>query len=276
MRQELLDALLADDLDQVRTLLEASPELVRERVDAKRSPARQGGMTPLHLAIHNRSEALTRLLIDAGADLEATNDEGRTALHDSLEYGVTTVTELLLERGAELDLCSAAILGRLDRVIEILDADPARVNDHSTHLSPLGWAAYGNQVETARELIRRGARMDDGELLCAGSVGNVEVGRLLLEHGAVPDRVHERSGGNALHAAAAMRYTHNATNFVRMLLDAGADTEVLTSAGKTALEIAEEGARREAARPADQVEAEGTRNYQGIAELIREAIEMAK
>ena len=70
-------------------------------------------------------------------------------------------------------------------------------NDRSTRLSPLGWASFGNQVETARELIERGARMDDGELLCAASVGHVEVGRLLIQHGADPNVVSEEAGGNA-------------------------------------------------------------------------------
>ena len=68
--------------------------------------------------------------------------------------------------------------------------------------SPLGWAAFGNQVETATELILRGARMDDGELLCAALVGHVEVGRLLIAHGADPNELFTEAGGNALHAAA--------------------------------------------------------------------------
>ncbi len=144
-----------------------------------------GGCTGLHVAVHCANVEIARLLISSGVDLEARNEDGRTALHDSIEYGKREIEKLLLESGAEVDVCAAAILGRIEGVRELLDQDPDLVNDRSTNLSPLGWASYGNQTEVAAELISRGARMDDGELLCAASVGHAEVGRLLLQHEAV-------------------------------------------------------------------------------------------
>jgi ankyrin repeat protein len=174
-----------------------------------------------------------------------------------------------LERGADVDICSAAILGRIKRVRELLDSDPALANDRSTRLSPLGWASFGNQVETARELIERGARMDDGELLCAASVGHVEVGRLLIERGAQPGEIISGSGGNALHAAAAMKYSHDSRAFIDMLLDAGVDVNLPTQAGLTALRIAEIKAEDQAEAIADDLETHA-KPFRAVAKLLRE------
>ncbi len=77
----------------------------------------------------------------AGADNEARTErerESRTPLHDSIELGQPKITELLLASGAYVDIASAAILGRLDSVRELLDADSALANDLSTGLSPPG------------------------------------------------------------------------------------------------------------------------------------------
>jgi ankyrin repeat protein len=212
---------------------------------------------------------VARALVEAGVDLEARTSEGRTALHDSIEHGAVEIMQLLLDAGAEVDICSAAILGRLDRLRRLLDADPELANDRSTGLSPLGWASFGNRVDTARELIERGARMDDGELLCAASVGHVEVGRLLIEHGARPDDRFPGNGLNALHAAAAMRYTHDSRAFVRMLLDAGADVEVRSGDGRTAQEIAAALARRQR-ESASATDEHHRKRYAEVAALLRD------
>jgi len=39
-----------------------------------------GGVTPLHRAVRNRCSAAVRVLLDAGADPQRTNDAGSTAL----------------------------------------------------------------------------------------------------------------------------------------------------------------------------------------------------
>ncbi|MFQ5678578.1 MAG: ankyrin repeat domain-containing protein [Gemmatimonadota bacterium] len=174
------------------------------------------------------------------------------------------------DAGAEVDICAAAILGRIQRIRELLDADPALVNDRSTNLSPLGWASFGNQVEVATELLARGARLDDGELLCAASVGHVEVAGVLLRHGADPNEIHPESGCNALHAAAGMRYSRDSSDFVSMLLAAGADPRIRSARGRTARQIAEEGARRQRER-SEEKDPDSGKNYGGVARLLEVA-----
>ncbi len=254
-------AIRAGDHRSLGSLLERRPALARCVMPEAEAPGGVAGFTALHLAVSVGDLQSARMLIEAGADLEARSGEGRTVLHDSIELGQNAIRDLLLEAGAEIDVCAAAITGRIGRLRELLEGRPELAGERSTGLSPLGWAAYGNQVETAAELLSRGVRPDDGELLCAASVGHVAVGRLLIEHGADPDEVHPGAGGNALHAAASMRYARDSSAFVGMLLEAGADPRIRTRAGRTALEIAE-------ARAASQPD----KNFSGVADLLRRAL----
>src|SRR5438876_716773 len=97
----------------------------------------------------------------AEAQLAVARDHGfaswRTGLHDCIEVGRDEIQELLLDAGADVDVCVAAVLGRYDRLRELLERDPALANDLSTNVSPLGWAAYGLKTESARILLDRGA-----------------------------------------------------------------------------------------------------------------------
>ena len=270
MSSELFSAIRDKDMEVLSELLATEPEAAAARVEAAQGEDPAAGGSALHVAVEVGSAEAARLLIEAGVDLEARNAYGRTALHDAIEYGRHTIEELLLAAGAEVDVCAAAILGRAGRLRELLDADPELANDRSTGLSPLGWAAYGNEVETARELLARGARMDDGELLCAASVCHMEVGRFLLDHllerGADLDAIEPHCSGNALHEAAGMRYSCDTSAFVRMLLEAGADPAIRNRDGKTALEVAEEGDRRQREAPES---VDFVRDYAAVAAILR-------
>ena len=61
-------------------------------------------MTPLHLAVvWNGDPAVAELLIEAGADLEATGEGGVTPLHAAaLLNDNAAIAALLLDRGAKL------------------------------------------------------------------------------------------------------------------------------------------------------------------------------
>jgi ankyrin repeat protein len=261
-------AIREGQVDALRELVTREPALLGATTGPDYAPERPLGCTGLHVAVHADRPDAAEVLLEAGADVEARTTEGRTPLHDSIELGRVEITRKLLERGAVIDVCSAAILGRVERLRELIDADPELVNDRSTQLSPLGWASFGNQVETARMLIERGARIDDGELLCAASVGHVEVGSLLIAHGADPEEVLEDAGGNALHAAAAMKYTFDSTRFIQLLIDRGVDVNARTRDGRTALAIAENRERKQREELADAPETD-RRNFAGVIDLLR-------
>jgi ankyrin repeat protein len=269
MSNEFLEAVRRGDVAAVRSALVEDASLARLTLPAAPGEEHLKGATPLHVAAREGHSALVPLLVAHGADLEARTHEGRTALHDSIEWGQRNAEKALIAAGARIDICAAAILGRADEVRAMLDADPKLVNERSTSLSPLGWAAFGNQAGIAAELIERGAKMDDGELHCAAMVGHVEVAEVLMAHGADPNALAKESGANALHAAAHLRYTGDATRFVQMMLEAGADPTIRARDGRTALEIAEAGAREQASA------AEGdrsSRNFAGLIGLLRAAM----
>ena len=265
-------AIAAGDEVLLKACLQAAPGLA-QAVGHHGGEAGAAGNTGLHFCVRSGTPAMAETPIAAGVDLEARNSEGRTALHDSIEYGQHDIEAVLHAHGAHVDICAAAILGHDERVQQLLDENPEQVNDRSTHLSPLGWASYGNQAQVARLLLDRGARMDDGELLCAAAVGHVEVARVLIAEQVDINAINTGAGCAALHAAVVMRYTNDSAAFVAMLLEAGADVKLRTPQGLTALQIAEECLRRQAASPPEGVEGEEPhrKNYMGVIRLLRDA-----
>jgi ankyrin repeat protein len=242
--RRLAEAVLARDRAAVRGLLHAAPDLIDEAPPGDLRPGCPTGAGWLHLAVAGGDDEVLVTLIERGAPLDQRDAMGRTALHDALEDGLIALEELLIEAGAEVDVCAAAILGDEERLAACLSAGQDVANDRSTQLSPLGWAAYGNQPGAARLLLAAGARLDDGELFCAASCGHVEVARVLLDAGADPNG--KRAGRSVLHEAVAMRFTDRAAGLVEELLDRGADPSATDGEGRTpeALATAGEAAQR--------------------------------
>ncbi len=263
------DRVEAGDTDGVAAALRDEPALARAVADEAGAPGGVAGHTALHHAVAHGHLGVLDLLLDAGADAEARNGDGRTPLHDACEFGRDDLGDRLLERGATFDVCSAAIRDRQDVVRALLDDDPALVDDRSTGLSPLGWASYGDRADMARLLLARGARHDDFEILCAAAVGHVAVGRVLLDAGADPDGADAR-GTTPLLMAVQLRYTCDASAFVRMLLEAGADPCRRDARGRTPRELAEACAEAVAAHDATQPPAH-RRRYDLVVEALREA-----
>jgi len=58
----------------------------------------------LHVAVGRRDEAMARLLLEAGADINATDSTHRTALILAAEMGDFDIARLLVDRGANLDI----------------------------------------------------------------------------------------------------------------------------------------------------------------------------
>jgi ankyrin repeat protein len=179
----------AGDLRRVRALLDAEPALVN-RGD------RTGG-PPLHRAVLGRARSVVRLLLDRGADVNATHGAGvpTTANHAqaidlAIWSGPRTVrptrwrlivacvrhllrsrravarpapcdietARLLLARGAVYDLTIAAALGDIDFVRRSLDADPARIREIRPYgRRPLSAAVEFGHNAIARLLLDRGA-----------------------------------------------------------------------------------------------------------------------
>jgi ankyrin repeat protein len=197
----LFDAIKAGDAESVRALLDGSPALVNAADDS--------GMRAFVFAKYNRQDAIARLLLD---------------------------------RGAELDVFAAAMTGDAGRLLSLLKQDPSL----AVTLSHDGWtalhlAAFFGHVDCARALLDGGANvhkrstnaMQNAPLHAAAAGRHLEIARLLIEHDAdVNARQH--GGWTALHAAA---QSGNA-ELAQVLIGAGADTNLRADNGQCAMDLA--------------------------------------
>lgn len=180
--EEFREALYAGDVEGVRALLDGHEE-VRAAVN---EPIGHFDARPAEIAKKNLP--LLDLLLAHGADLNLKSAwwAGGFGL---LEHGITPEEAApLIARGAEVDVFAAAHLGLLDRLRELVEADPslvqARGGDGKTALH------CAATVEIADYLLDQGAEIDardvDHESTPAQHlVGEApEVARRLVERGA--------------------------------------------------------------------------------------------
>jgi ankyrin repeat protein len=211
---EIAAAIKERDAARVRALLEANPALVHT-ADAR-------GNQPIHWAVMTRQRELIDDLLARGADINAPRPDGLRPVHiTNGDYHYRGWRDLpatalqrhevligfLLARGAYYDLATATRLGDLDRVRELLDAQPELVNQVPAYSyytgPPLRNAAAGGHLEVVRLLLERGANPNQPEPGIAPQGGalhsaiggrHTAVVRLLIEHGANPNAAVESSG----------------------------------------------------------------------------------
>jgi ankyrin repeat protein len=75
--------------------------LIKGGADVNRRDRRFTRWTPLVHAIHKRQDAAARLLLDSGAEVDASMHGGATPLIFAAAYGETAIVEELLSRGAD-------------------------------------------------------------------------------------------------------------------------------------------------------------------------------
>ncbi len=158
--EALVTAVTTGDVATARALLDAEPGLAR---------ADRGGASPLHYAaVHGQRDAVD-LLIDRGADLEATDTEyGATPIGWANEKGHMDLVRHIRARGAHVSLHMASAFGFLDDVRRLAGEHPDQVNLLVGYGAPLHLAALWGHAEVVEHLLSIGAdasrRNQDGEL----------------------------------------------------------------------------------------------------------------
>lgn len=145
----------------------------------------------LRQAVWSRRPALTvTRLIEAGAPVDAEDEDGLTALRLAVLWGEETTAQILRDSGAngaavtdedralgrylsgenvafsvehavaDKMLISAIQTGHLETMRRLLDAGAHLDGDPAAEESPLGHACWRGRVQSVRELVERGARLE--------------------------------------------------------------------------------------------------------------------
>jgi len=258
LEKHMVAAMEMDDRDSIQRLAASWP-----------SPARakdEHGRTPLHWAAEHNDAALTRALLDRGAQVNAfaKRDEqrktdleffgGTTPLHRALILDQWDVAWVLVERGAEVNVLTQGCGDGFDSYAPVELAAPDASPEFVDFLIRSGAAVKdcGNQFHcplteafnntgVMRVLLDHGADIQwagvDGYTVLHMAVFDNQpaAAKFLLQRGAKVDS-RDLGGGTPLHLAAHYGYVECA----EALLAHGTNVDARDADGKTPLTISEE------------------------------------
>jgi ankyrin len=176
--------------------------------------ANEFGATALYAAAGNADPAMAAKLLAAGADPNMALPSGETPLMAAASRGNLETVRALLSGGANPNTKQA-----------------------STGHSALMWALSERQSAVVGELAKHGADVNAGSktgftpLMFAAQQGDVDSARILLRAGAKPKEAQPKTGLTALMVASAMVQTE----VVDELLENGADPNAVDANGYTSL-----------------------------------------
>jgi len=172
---------------------------------------------PLYYAtLFGFRDLTARLLAEHPEDVHVKGGHQVTPLHASASRGHTDVFSLLVEHFLNLD-----VKGNLGQ-------------------TPLHLASYGGHLDIGKLLLDRGADVNAHDdfnwtpLLIAAWAGQLAYARMLLENGAMTNIPDSTATPLVLHMAS----QHGYVEFVRLLLEHGADLRARDAFGRTPPEIA--------------------------------------
>jgi ankyrin repeat protein len=214
----LLFAAQRGDVNSAKALLAA-------KADPK-FKAKDGG-TAFLIALGRGNEAVTRLMLDYGGDVNALDANGNMPLHEAIRQGKVDLMKDLVARGADVNARTPGG-GRGGR------------GGGGGGMTAFLVAAQGGNVAMIQELVKLGAdskgKLPDGTggiLLATGSK-KLDAVKLMVELGLdVNDAPKGRP--SALHSA----IKQGANDIVQYLADHGADFAAKDNFGRTPLEEAE-------------------------------------
>ncbi|KAK6836360.1 hypothetical protein PG987_006855 [Apiospora arundinis] len=179
------------------------------------------GLTPLMKAARDGDADVLKLLLDGGANVNASDTVGRTALSWASSKGQDIVIKQLIDRGADIEAVASSVYG--------------------CDCTPLGLALEDGRNTTVKLLLDLGANIDPKNgwgftpLQRASEKGYVDIVKQLLDRGA-DINASDLDGKTALFWATIRG--QNKISVISLLLDRGADINKEDYFSSTALHVA--------------------------------------
>lgn len=225
-------------------------EIVKEKFNSlyKSWSSLDGKEVPiLVMAVDNKCENITELLLANNVDIDQTDDQGLSALTVAVDDQNETLVKTLLDHGADVNhirnLKTTPLLLAASKdnqaIIELLLKKKAEVNYSINGLSPLMCACQKHEEKIVRLFIEHGAEVNSRSkkgitpLMFASKGPYVEVVELLLNNGAEVNAECSQKYSPLLYASC-----HGQTEIIKMLLDHGADIKHEDHTKSTALLLA--------------------------------------
>ncbi|XP_022161431.1 ankyrin-3-like, partial [Myzus persicae] len=210
----------------------------------------KNGVTPLHVASHYDNQAVALMLLDKQASPHATAKNGHTPLHIAAKKNQMDIAVTLLDYGAKANAESKAGFtplhlssqeGNVEMTTLLLNhnADPNYKSKNG--LTPMHLTAQEDKHKVAVVLdnyhadINPETKAGFTPLHVACHFGQLNMVRFITARQGVNINATTASGYTPLHQAAQQGHS----TIVSHLLDKGADPDLLTSQGQTALSISQ-------------------------------------
>jgi len=167
-KESLLNAVLGEDpKNDTNKVYEVIAKLLLQGEANINTPSLKWGMLPLHQASSNGYVEITKILIEKGANVNATTSNGYSPLMLACYAGHEQIVDLLIKNGANINqkdavektpLIAAAQNG-YKSIVSILIAEGANINEKDKYLNTA--LTYSPNYEIADLLIKNGAQINE-------------------------------------------------------------------------------------------------------------------
>ena len=138
-------AVVAGNLEAVKAIIASGADI------NEKEPA--GGSSPLITACVFGETEIVKLLIDAGVDLDVTNNEGSTALHTAAFFCRTEIVKTLLNKGIDTSVVNNSGATAAQSVMAPFEAVKGIYEYFAKVYEPLGLQLDLNRIEKTRPVV---------------------------------------------------------------------------------------------------------------------------